>query len=180
MVVEEGSDQKNRHLAPLDDCACVFEEWIYRGQKVPKSHELAHFIIVSLNILGFQLIRFDRDPTDLLLNCRSYDAVHFALWLLVFEQNATFDIPLVHEMVKEKVLCNNCKFMLHTWIFLSTRSLSVTKTDLYFTRKQTSTVYTISLPLSSARTGLHPFLPPANPSAILHPNTWPKKKKKNR
>ena len=33
---------KIRHLAPLDDWACVFEEWIYGGQKVPKSHELAH------------------------------------------------------------------------------------------------------------------------------------------
>ena len=30
-----------RHLASLDGCACVFEEWIYGGQKVPKSHELA-------------------------------------------------------------------------------------------------------------------------------------------
>ena len=33
--------QKIRHLAPLDGCACVFEELIYGGQKVPKSHELA-------------------------------------------------------------------------------------------------------------------------------------------
>ena len=32
---------KIRHLAPLDGCACVFEEWIYGGQKMPKSHELA-------------------------------------------------------------------------------------------------------------------------------------------
>ena len=35
---------KIRHLAPLDDCACVFEEWS-NGQKVPKSHELAQFIV---------------------------------------------------------------------------------------------------------------------------------------
>ena len=34
---------KIRHLAPLDGCACVFEEWIYRGQEVPKSRELAYF-----------------------------------------------------------------------------------------------------------------------------------------
>ena len=26
---------KIRHLASLDGCACVFEEWIYGGQKVP-------------------------------------------------------------------------------------------------------------------------------------------------
>ena len=26
---------KIRHLAPLDGCACVFEEWVYRGRKVP-------------------------------------------------------------------------------------------------------------------------------------------------
>ena len=32
---------KIRDLAPLDGCACIFEEWIYGGQKVPKSHELA-------------------------------------------------------------------------------------------------------------------------------------------
>ena len=43
-----GSGQRVRpkfrhlHVAPLDDCACVFEEWIYGGQKVQKSHELTH------------------------------------------------------------------------------------------------------------------------------------------
>ena len=26
---------KIRHLAPLDGCACVFEEWVYGRQKVP-------------------------------------------------------------------------------------------------------------------------------------------------
>ena len=26
---------KIRHLAPLDDCACMFEEWVYGGRKVP-------------------------------------------------------------------------------------------------------------------------------------------------
>ena len=26
---------KIRHLAPLNDCACVFEEWVYGGRKVP-------------------------------------------------------------------------------------------------------------------------------------------------
>ena len=29
-----------RNLAPLDGCTCVFEEWIYRGQKVPKSKKI--------------------------------------------------------------------------------------------------------------------------------------------
>ena len=33
---------KIRHLTPLDGCACAFEEWVYRGRKGPKSHELAH------------------------------------------------------------------------------------------------------------------------------------------
>ena len=32
---------KIRQLAPLDGCACVFEEWVYGGQKVPWSHEMA-------------------------------------------------------------------------------------------------------------------------------------------
>ena len=36
--------QKIRHLAPLDGCAGVFEEWIYWGQKVPKSRELARML----------------------------------------------------------------------------------------------------------------------------------------
>ena len=26
---------KIRHLAPLDGCTCVFEEWVYGGRKVP-------------------------------------------------------------------------------------------------------------------------------------------------
>ena len=35
---------KIKHLAALDDCACAFEEWVYGGRKVPKSHEMAQFI----------------------------------------------------------------------------------------------------------------------------------------
>ena len=27
--------QEIRHLAPLDGCACLFEEWVYGGRKVP-------------------------------------------------------------------------------------------------------------------------------------------------
>ena len=38
---------KIRHLAPLDGCACVFKEWIYRGQKVLKSHELDQIIFLD-------------------------------------------------------------------------------------------------------------------------------------
>ena len=33
---------KTRHLASLDGCACVFEEWVYGGRKVAKSRELAY------------------------------------------------------------------------------------------------------------------------------------------
>ena len=36
------------HLALLDGCACVFEKWIYRGQKVPKSHESSPLISASI------------------------------------------------------------------------------------------------------------------------------------
>ena len=32
-----------KNLAPLDGCACTFEERVYRGQKVAWSHELAQF-----------------------------------------------------------------------------------------------------------------------------------------
>ena len=35
MVEHDGSDQKIRHLTPLDGCACAFEEWGYGGRKVP-------------------------------------------------------------------------------------------------------------------------------------------------
>ena len=35
--------------SPLDDCACVFEEWIYRGHNVPKSHELAPIMTLTEN-----------------------------------------------------------------------------------------------------------------------------------
>ena len=35
--------KKPRHLAPLVGCACVFEEWVFGEQKVPKSHELVLF-----------------------------------------------------------------------------------------------------------------------------------------
>ena len=45
---------KIRHLASLDGCACVFEEWIYGGQKVPKSHELSHLnFLYSLHTYCF-------------------------------------------------------------------------------------------------------------------------------
>ena len=27
--------QKIKHIAPLDGCACAFEEWVYKGWKVP-------------------------------------------------------------------------------------------------------------------------------------------------
>ena len=43
----------SRHLAPLYGWACIFEKRIYRGQKVPKSHELAHFLKTHLNPLTF-------------------------------------------------------------------------------------------------------------------------------
>ena len=42
-----------RHLAPLNGCACAFEEWIYGGQKVPKSHEWAHFWFHGLLLFFF-------------------------------------------------------------------------------------------------------------------------------
>ena len=37
---------RRRDLAPLDGCACAFEEWVYGGRKVPKSHELAHMLFL--------------------------------------------------------------------------------------------------------------------------------------
>ena len=41
---------KIKDLAPLDGCTCVFEEWVYRGRKVPKSHELAHFSLLFIKL----------------------------------------------------------------------------------------------------------------------------------
>ena len=37
---------KIRHLAPLDGCACAFEEWVHGGWKVPYSHDMAQFLPV--------------------------------------------------------------------------------------------------------------------------------------
>ena len=37
------------HLALLDGCACAFEEWVYGGRKVPKSHDMAHMDCVKEN-----------------------------------------------------------------------------------------------------------------------------------
>ena len=51
MEVDEGSDQKIRHLAPMDGRACAFEERVYGGRKVPQSHEMAHFIKALIDIL---------------------------------------------------------------------------------------------------------------------------------
>ena len=47
---------KIRHLAPLDRCACAFEERIYGGQKVPKSHELAGLVTSVNNLLYHRYI----------------------------------------------------------------------------------------------------------------------------
>ena len=40
---------KTRRGVPVDCCAGVFEEWIYGGQKVPKSHEVAQIRKLSLS-----------------------------------------------------------------------------------------------------------------------------------
>ena len=34
-----------RHLDPLCGCACAFEEWVYGGRKVSKSHEMAQIFL---------------------------------------------------------------------------------------------------------------------------------------
>ena len=47
MEVDEGYQPKIRHLAPLDGCKCVFEEWVYGGWKVPLSHEMAQMLHVT-------------------------------------------------------------------------------------------------------------------------------------
>ena len=36
---------KIRHLAPLDGCAWVFEEWVYGGRKVPYSQDMAQMAL---------------------------------------------------------------------------------------------------------------------------------------
>ena len=52
MEVNEGSDQNIRHLAPLDGCACAFEEWVYGGRKVYHNlmSWLKYFFITHLSI----------------------------------------------------------------------------------------------------------------------------------
>ena len=38
---------KIKHLAPLDGCPYVFEEWVYGGRKVPQSHDMARILFFS-------------------------------------------------------------------------------------------------------------------------------------
>ena len=42
---------KIRHQAPLDGCACMFEELVYGGRKEPLSHELAQMITKKKKIV---------------------------------------------------------------------------------------------------------------------------------
>ena len=52
-----------RHLAPLDGCACAFEEWVYGGRKVPQSHELAHFEVSWLSLQYYMYTEDKRNAT---------------------------------------------------------------------------------------------------------------------
>ena len=51
-IIVDGSRRRVRqkigHLVPLNGCACVFEEWINGGRKVPKSHELAKIFSTAI------------------------------------------------------------------------------------------------------------------------------------
>ena len=51
---------KIRHLAPLDGCACTFEEWVYGGRKVPKSHDMVHLSLQKC-LVYFLLLSFFRN-----------------------------------------------------------------------------------------------------------------------
>ena len=42
-----------RHLAPLDGCACAFEEWVYGGRKVPYLMTWLNFVFMSPQKLVF-------------------------------------------------------------------------------------------------------------------------------
>ena len=46
---------KIRHLAPVDGCACAFEDWVYGGWKVPWFHEMARRHILE----GMELVFCD-------------------------------------------------------------------------------------------------------------------------
>ena len=56
--------QKIRHLAPLDGCACAFEEWVYGGRKVPQFHEFTedekyHNLMTQMMLQIYTLIKCD-------------------------------------------------------------------------------------------------------------------------
>ena len=56
--------QKIRHLAPLDGCACAFEEWVYRGRKVTQFHEFTenekyHNLMAQMMLQIYTLIKCD-------------------------------------------------------------------------------------------------------------------------
>ena len=54
---------KIRHLAPLNGCAYVFEEWVYGGQKVPLSHESAQIRLEGYNKSIFYVSIIDKATT---------------------------------------------------------------------------------------------------------------------
>ena len=77
--------QKIRHLVPLDDCACVFEEWTYGGQKVPKSHELALMFILPESIMStaLELLCFGKSSCSKpeFITLDMYILIYVSLWI---------------------------------------------------------------------------------------------------
>ena len=56
---------KIRHLAPLDGCACAFEEWAYGGRKIPYMHNLVRWLHSCLTSLFWDLGKQFRPRSDI-------------------------------------------------------------------------------------------------------------------
>ena len=61
------------HLAPLDGCACAFEQWVYGGRNVSNSHELAKFFFFQLDSQASGYVDWNEFCTYLLLLYREND-----------------------------------------------------------------------------------------------------------
>ena len=76
---------KSRHLAPLYGCACVFEKWIYGGQNVPKSHELAQ-IIFRYRFIKWFISENTREQGSFLKRATSFEPAHEIMALFVLRK----------------------------------------------------------------------------------------------
>ena len=100
-----------RHLAPLADCACVFEEWIYGGQEVPKSLELAQLWLWKLS--SFLLSR---------VNQRYFSKLYFILFVRTIQDT--------YAISSESIIPSTCRTVANTCcVYVNFNNINSTKSS---------------------------------------------------